>query len=201
MLEVKSFCDLNKKDIELFYLYLSNIVPDKRRPAHSNMWSDNWENNPETLPYILNKTSRFKHPNGTFQVVFDNNQIVACSGVYISDFSPKVAIGGVRSWVEQSYRNQSLIGNIVLPIHRKWAKENGMNILALTFNQYNRNLKRVWTRARLGENLTSRVSGNLPYIFSDNFNELNFMVTIQYVKQWVIYEKFTEWDYEWTSIA
>ena len=51
---------------------------------------------------------------------------------------------------------------------------------------------------RLGEKRTARQ----PYhLFYNNFNEVEFPVTIQYTKQWIIYEKLDpNFDFNWISI-
>ena len=168
------------------------------QPAASNMWHDNWIDENYTLPYILFKDNRFKNSKGKFFILKHNDLIIGCSGVYISDFSPQIGILGCRTWISNKYRNQSLVRDYLLPAQRGWAIDRNASVVGLTFNDYNKNLINTWKRVRLGEKRTARQ----PYhLFYNNFNEVDFPVTIQYTKQWIIYEKLDpNFDFNWISI-
>ncbi len=168
------------------------------QPAAANMWHDNWIDENYTLPYILFKDNRFKNSKGKFFILKHNELIIGCSGVYISDFSPQIGILGCRTWISNKYRNQSLVRDYLLPAQRSWAIDRNASVVGLTFNDYNKNLINTWKRVRLGEKRTARQ----PYhLFYNNFNEVDFPVTIQYTKQWIIYEKLDpNFDFDWISI-
>ncbi len=168
------------------------------QPAAANMWHDNWIDENYTLPYILFKDNRFKNPKGEFFILKHDDLIIGCSGVYISDFNPQIGILGCRTWVSSKYRNQSLVRDYLLPAQREWAKDRNAFAVGLTFNDYNKNLINTWKRVRLGEKRTARQ----PYhLFYNNFNEVDFPVTIQYTKQWIIYEKIDpNFEFDWISI-
>ena len=104
MITVQNYSSSNK---EIFFKFLKSIdTPD---PASNNMWDDDWENKNYTLPYILEKTTRFKEANGEFHIVFDDDKIIACGGVYLSNFSQHIAIAGSRTWVDKKARNKLIM--------------------------------------------------------------------------------------------
>jgi hypothetical protein len=167
-------------------------------PASVNMWSNDWEIQSHTLPYILSNTNRYSSPNGEFFIVLDNSRIIGCSGIYFSNFSSNLALAGCRTWVTKEYRNKSLPREILLPAQKKWAQDRNASAIGLTFNEYNKNLISTWKRIRLGEQRTTRQPHHL---FYSNFNEVDFPVTIQYTKQWIIYERLDPaFDFDWTTI-
>jgi len=166
---------------------------NKNRDVSFNMWSESWQKDVRTLPYILKYTDRFsKH--GKFYILYDVDSIVGCGGIYISDFSPKVALAGVRTWLNRSYRNNQYIRDILLPEQKKWAIEQGADVIALTFNEYNVNLRKLFSR---GQNISKRTPD---HIFYKNYNEVNYRVMIKGVPQWVIYENLTDIMFDWDSI-
>lgn len=158
-------------------------------PAAANMWGAGSQ-------FI---TERFK--NGAFHVLLLETEIVACGGVYLSEFSKKIALAGTRTWVKKDYRHLSLVRNYLLPEHKKWAIKHHCKQIAICFNEYNKSLKRIFYRNRLGETndrLQTRTSENL---FFSNINEVAFPVNIQDTPQWILYEKIDpNWEFDWHSI-
>lgn len=183
-----------------FYNFLRSTQLESK-PANTNMWHDDWDNQNHTLPFILNKTNRFNDTNGVYHIVFDNETIVACGGVYISNFSQDIAFGGVRTWVNKIYRNQSILREYLLPVQKSWCQEKQIKILALTFNDYNKNLIQVFQKRRLGET-KDRITTRQPHhLFYGNLTKVDFPVVIQYTKQWVIYETLdSTFNFDWKNI-
>jgi len=167
-------------------------------PAWANMWDDNWQYKSNTLPYILTKTNKYKNSEGAFYLVYDDKKIVACGGVSKLATNAFIALAGTRTWIANEYRNQSIARNYLLPEHKAWAIKNNCKQVALTFNDYNKNIIAIWKRTRLGEKRTPREPRHM---FYSNFNEIEFPVTIQYTSQLVIYEKLDpEWKFNWQMI-
>lgn len=166
--------------------------------AAVNMWADDWQSQPNTLPYILTNSNRYSKENGEFFLILDHLEIIGCGGIYFSDFDKQFAVAGCRTWIRNDHRNKSLPREMLLPAQKKWALDNNANAIGLTFNDYNKNLITTFKRTRLGEKRSSRQ----PYhLFYNNFNEVDFPVTIQYTKQWIIYEKLDpNFDFKWISI-
>ena len=188
-------------DQERFFQFLKEESLDAKHPAHVNMWNDNWIEHNNTLPFILENTTRFIEPKGNFYILTDGDAVVGCSGVYISDFSNKIAMAGTRSWITKSHRNLGLLKDYMLPEHKEWAIKNNCDHVALCFNDYNKNLIEVFKRTRLAETtnrINTRSDRNL---FYSGLNQVPFQVNIQYTKQWVIYETLNPTAlFNWESI-
>jgi len=159
-----------------------------------NMWSENWQNDCNTLPYILKTNERFSNNRGMFHLLYDDEKIIGCGGVYISDFSSRVAIAGVRTWIDRKYRNLQYIKNYILVENKSWAVKRSVDVIALSFNYYNKNLIKLFT---IGMKLGTRTE---KHIFYNNFNMLEFPVMIRNTPQWVIYENLTDYRFDWGSL-
>ena len=150
------------------------------------MWADDWENNNATLPYLIYISDRFKNNKGDMFVLLDNdNNTLALSGVNISDFDSNVALGGVRTWLNKDLRGKFVIGRNILPIQLKWAKTQKLKTIALTFNDYNKRLIPYFKRSGFG----IEKKRNPDSMFYNGQFHVEFPVTINYTKQWVIYHK------------
>ncbi len=192
---LKTFCSLEDK--QEFWNFCKEASEDKTQPAHKNMWGDH----SYSLPYILQNTNRFDNNNGEFSILYHGDKIVACGGVYISEFSKNVSLAGTRLWVKKNYRNLMLPRNFILPAHKKWSIDKGIKQVAICFNEYNKNLIKTFFRTRLGES-GNRVMERQPYhLFHSNINELSFAVNIQDTPQWVLYESLdSNWSFDWSTI-
>lgn len=166
--------------------YCRNAFEEKTEPSHTNMWADDWENNNATLPYLIYISDRFKNNKGDMFVLLDNdNNTLALSGVNISDFDSNVALGGVRTWLNKDLRGKFVIGRNILPIQLKWAKTQKLKTIALTFNDYNKRLIPYFKRSGFG----IEKKRNPDSMFYNGQFHVEFPVTINYTKQWVIYHK------------
>ena len=195
--KIISYQELTPNQNQTFFEFLREARNETTQPAHENMWDDDWNNNPSTLPYLLENTTRFTI-GGKDHIAFDGDNIIGCSGIYTSAFCPDLAIAGTRSWIKKEYRNLLLSREFLLPVEKAWAIENKFKAIAICFNDYNKNLIKLWHRIRLGEKRTPRQSHHL---FYNGVNELEFPVTIQYTKQWVMYEKLDPlFEFDWSTI-
>lgn len=186
------YYDLDNSKRYKFFNFLSSVKDPS--PAFENMWDRDWQNKPNTLPYLLEKTDKFK-TLGDYFVIYDNDNIVGMGGVYYSSFNKFVAIAGVRTWVNPTYRNRALLKEHLLPYHKAWAIKNNCRQVALTFNDYNKNVAEIFKRNRAG---TPRLEHNL---FYNGLCEVEFPVTILKTKQWVIYEQLDkDWSFDWSII-
>ena len=149
--------------------------------------------NMENVPSLIE--TRFTGRGAMF-VVMDGKSIVGCSGCYLSDFSPYVGLLGVRSWLQPKYRALQVIRNLVLPAQRSWAIERGVMLVALSFNEYNSNLIHLFERQ-----IVKRVPRSHSHMFYRGMNTLPYPVLIQNTPQWVLYEKLSNWDFNWESIS
>lgn len=196
-MQIINYYNLNDAQQQAFIEFLKMARTETTQPAHENMWDDDWQNKNNTLLYLLEKSDRFS-VRGIYNVLFDNDTVIACSGIYTSAFCKDLAIAGTRTWICKNYRNLSIAREQLLPAEKAWAIKNGFKAIAVCFNDYNKNMPKLWNRMRLGENRTPRQ----PYhMFYNGLNEVPFPVTIQYTPQWVIYEKINAaFDFDWTTL-
>jgi hypothetical protein len=197
MIQVLQYNQLDATHRDIFFDFLKNAYAETTQPAHENMWSNDWSNKSSTLPYLLEKTTRFKN-GGVYNIAFDNDIVVGCSGVYTSVFCPDLAIAGTRTWINKNYRNKSIARDILLPSEKQWAIDNNFKAIAICFNEYNKNMPKIWKRIRVGEKRTPRQPHHL---FYNGVNEVDYPVIIQYTKQWIMYEKLDPiFNFDWTNI-
>lgn len=184
-----------------FFNFLKTESFEIDQPASINLWSADWQSNSHTLSYILTNTDRFNGVNGDFYILYDDSNIVGCSGVYKSEFNKDIVIAGVRTWVKKEYRHLALNKDYLLVEQKKWAVDRSAKIIALSFNEYNKNIIQIFKRNRLGEK-SGRIESREPrHMFYNGLQEVNFPVMIQYTPQWVIYEKIDHtFDFDWNSI-
>lgn len=197
-LQIISYEQLEDKNE--FYLFCRNESQELSQPARTNLWTEDWEIKRDTLIYQIKNRMRYFNDNGQFHLIMEGRKIVGCGGVYKSVFSDNIAIAGCRTWITKSHRNFGLPREYLLPAHKKWANENDCKIVAVTFNDYNKNLIEVFKkRKRFGEKPPPRKPHHL---FYSNLNTVNFPVNIQYTKQWLIYEKLdVNFEFDWNTIA
>jgi hypothetical protein len=97
------------------------------------------------------------------------------------------------------YRHKSILREHLLPIHKKWAIENNGNLVALTFNDHNKNIREIFKRRRLGESI-DRTHREPHHLFYSGLNEVTHPVNIQGTRQYIIYEKIKDYDYDWKQL-
>lgn len=194
---IEKYSELTSSEQVKFFDFLKESSTEITQPAHCNMWADDWNNKNNTLPYILVHTDRFSK-DGQYNIAFDGNVIIGCSGVYTSSFCKELAIAGTRTWIKKEYRNKSIARDILLPAEKEWAIKNKFKAIGICFNEYNKNMPKIWKKIRFGEKRTPRQSHHL---FYNGVNELEFPVTIQYTKQWIMYEKLDpSFEFDWSTI-
>lgn len=197
----KSYDNLTTKERENFFSFCKTTSLETTDPASVNMWNHFSVDAKNTIFYKLEKTAYFEEPNGKFFILFFNNNIIGCSGVYRSTFNYDIFIVGSRTWIKKEFRNLSLNKKYFFPIQKQWVKEKNGKIIALTFNNYNKNIISIFKRNRLGETNT-RILGRLPGdLFYDNFNEITFSLNIHNTEQWACFEQLdTNFYFDWSSI-
>lgn len=184
-----------------FFQWLEDEFKTSSDSARTNMWDHSWQKKKNTLPYILNNTDRFQDNNGAFFVLTDDDKIIGCSGIYKAPFCESIGVAGTRMWISKSYRNKSLARDYILPAQKSWAVDQGLKQIALTFNEYNKNLIESFKRIRFGESSNRLTQREPKHIFYNGLVEIEFPVEIQHVRQWVIYEPLDiTWSWNWNQI-
>ena len=196
-MHITPYNQLTTPQKEKFFEFLKRAGSEITQPAHENMWADDWEDKNNTILYLLEKTDRFSN-GGVYNVLFDNEEVVAASGIYTSSFCSELAIAGTRTWIDKKYRNLSIAREYLLPTEKEWAIKNNFKAIAICFNDYNKNMPKIWKRIRLGESRTPRQPH---HIFYNGVNEVEYPVVIQYTNQWIMYEKLDQsFEFDWSSI-
>jgi hypothetical protein len=198
-MKIVRYSEIN--DNTKFFSFLKTESLEVNQPACVNLWAEDYITNVHTLPYILTNTKRFDGINGEFYILYDDDKIIACGGVYISAFSKDIAIAGVRTWVNKEYRHLTLNKDYLLVEHKKWAIDKNMKMIALSFNDYNKNIIQIFKRNRLGEK-PGRTNNREPkHVFYNGLLEVKFPVNIQYTPQWVIYEQLdSSFEFDWNTL-
>jgi hypothetical protein len=170
---------------------------NKKDPAHVNMWHPDWENNSETLLFNIFVSKRLCGATGETFLLWRDDLLIAVSSVYVSSFDSNVAIGGVRSWVVGKYRGDLMIGRYLLPLQYQWAKKRNLKTFMLTFNDYNKKLINIIKRSGFGR--VKNRTEEKPFFYG--VHTIDFPVTIQHTKQWIVYDKIDK-NYEpnWKKI-
>jgi hypothetical protein len=199
MYQIKKYQDLTDKELETFWQTIESEFNKDTSPAMANMFSNSWTDEKHQLRYLLEKNSRFSQ--GAYYILFDNDLPVASGGVHCSPWHKNIAMAGIRTWVHTDYRNKMLAAGYILPACKSWAMENDCSIVTLTFNEYNKNLIKIWTRTRAGES-ADRIKQRQPkHLFYNGVIEVDFPLEIYYTKQWLIYEKLIDdVDFDWEEI-
>lgn len=184
-----------------FYAFLKEEFLNSNDPARINMWNEQWTDHPNTLPYLLENSNRFKDLNGNFYILKHQDRIIGCGGVYISEFSNDISFCGTRLWMTKEYRNRSIFRETLLPAHKEWSIKRNCKVIALCLNEYNKNFVKTFYRKRLGERI-NRLSTRLPkHLFYNGVEEVSFPVRIQNTKQYVVYEKLDKnFNFDWSLI-
>ena len=176
--------------------WCDRISKEDEKPAAYNMRIDNWENEKDTLAHILWNKTRFDGRGEYFFLEY-RGRIIAGSGIYRSDFHNQVAIGGVRAFINKEFRSQFLLARHVLPAQLAWATPKDYKAILLTFNDYNKNMIKMFTKTGLGvkKNRTPDM------LFYNGVHVIDYPILIKNVPQWAIYHKIDEsFDFNWQTI-
>lgn len=161
--------------------------------ASENMSVDDWKNKGETLMYLLLIEKRFSKNKGRLDLLYNEDKIIALSGVYISDFDPLVAIGAVRGWILKEYRHTWYLGKYVFPTQCDWAQKQGAKIFLMTFNDYNLPIAKMFERSANGRGVIGIKTGH----FYKGMELHPKPLLIKNIFQWALkktLEKGFEWD-------
>lgn len=199
-MQLYNYNSLTTKQHDSFFKFLES-TQDSDDLAKDNMYDIDWQNKPNTLPYILTYTDRFTGDSGEFNVLFSNDSVIAVSGVYRSNFSEHISIAGVRTFIDKKHRynTRNIIREHLLHRHKAWSIEHDCKIIMVSFNEYNKNLINIFKRSGLGDR--KWVVCNDSHLFGGEIHEVEFPCNIQYTKQYVFYEKLDkDFSFDWTTL-
>jgi hypothetical protein len=198
-MELHDYNFLTKDQHDIFFKFLES-TQDSNDLAKSNMYDIDWQNKPNTLPYILTYTDRFKGESGEFNILFDGDKVVAVGGVYRSNFNEYISIAGARTFVNDNYRRKNLMREYILPRHKKWSIEHNHKIIMVSFNEYNKKLINIFKRNGLADNSLPLLQ-NSHHLFNDKIYEVEFPCNVQHTKQYIFYEKLDkDFSFDWATL-
>jgi hypothetical protein len=197
---IASYQNLSAEEKVKFFKFCENESKETSQLSAINMWNENWDSKENTLLHLLEKTKKFHRNRGEMFILYYCDQVIACGGVCKSNISDLIAIGGVRMWITKEHRNNSILREYLLPVHKKWAIARGYKQLALSFNEYNKNIIQIFKRTRLAEK-SGRIESRQPHhLFYSGLNEVPFPIMLYKSKQWVIYEALDpDWKFDWSA--
>jgi len=199
---IESYQKLSNQEKIDFFKFCENESKETSQPSSINMWDEDWASKENTLLYLLEKTKKFHRNRGEMFILYYCDQVIACGGVCKSNVSDLIAIGGVRTWVTKEYRNNSILREYLLPVHKKWAIDRGYKQLALSFNKHNNNIIQIFKRNRLAEKAGRTNSREPHHLFYNGLKEIPYSINLYDTEQWVIYEELDpSWSFDWTAIA
>lgn len=104
-----------------------------------NMDYTNWEHNNECLLYRIYKTTKFNGNHGIMVLLYDEDRIVALSGVEM--WNKYTVSLGKRAFTLREYRNQFINTKYLMPIQIKWAYNTHpeLKLFIVTVNEYLKN--------------------------------------------------------------
>lgn len=186
---------------EKLKLFCQLAVDENKHEARNNMQVEDWESNPSSLLYLLMIEKRFSKSCGGLQLLVEDNEIIAVSGYYRSDFSAEIYLMGVRSWVLKKQRFNLLVASHLLPFQLKQIEIRGGCSAAISFNESTKSFGKLIERSNRNS------EAKLKFFFGENYPEIykdmilwDRPVRIKNVKQWVLIKKIKLSDFDWNSI-
>ena len=187
------------KDLEIF---CAEAGLEKEHEASANMDAKNWQNNKASLLYLLLIEKRFITGHGGLYCLYKNEEIIAVSGYYRSDFHAEIFLFGVRSWVLKKYRLNLIIAEKFLPHHLKDIKNLKGQIAIISFNETTKSFAHLIARANRSSQASSK------FFFGDRYpgiyRDMIFYpqpVCIKNSKQWILIKKLDQMDFDWSKIV
>lgn len=104
-----------------------------------NMDYTTWEHNNECLLYRIYKTTKFNGNHGIMVLLYDDDRIVALSGVEM--WNRHTVSLGKRAFTLREYRNQFINTKYLMPVQIDWANMTHPNrkLFIVTVNEYLKN--------------------------------------------------------------
>lgn len=159
--------------------------------SKSHVISNMDDSEPSGLLYLIqeerNEHRRWTKDTGQIDLLYDlvTNSIVGISAVENSNLNLDYASGGNRLWMDKDYRINHNITKYLLDSNLKWTKENNKKGMILTFNEYNKLIWEVISKAYETGVTPSSFSG----VWSDWWTDcipIKNPITVHSTKQWAV---------------
>lgn len=154
-------------------------IEHSSHPALKNM---GWEPYVGVLYNISNKL-RWTSDIGSISILYNNSDIIGISCSEISENYPNFGIGGIRCWLDSSYRCDQLVSKYLLNDNLNWCINKKLKGMILTFNDYNKWIYDAITRK------TNKKTIKLANVWSNWWNDciiINQQINIRNVNQWCV---------------
>lgn len=191
--------------IEKIKIFCLQALGENKHDARSNMQVDSWQENKASLLYLLLVEKRFLQEKGGLQLLVSDDEIVAVSGFYRSDFDAGIYLMGVRSWVLKKYRFNLMVATYLLPHQLEQIKKRGAHTAAISFNESTQAFAKLI--ARSNKNSEKDIPSKLKFFFGENYPDLykdmalwNKPVKIKGVRQWVLIKKLLPSNFDWNTL-
>lgn len=174
---------------------------ESKHPASVNMDSSNWKTNKASLLYLLLIEGRFKKSNGGLYCYYEQDEIIAVSGFYKSDFDPDIYLCGVRSWVLKKYRLNLLLTEKIIPLQLEEISKRTGKAAVISFNDSTKSFAKLVERSNKSpESKIKLFFGNrYPKMYEDMiFHEKP--VIIKNTKQWILVKYLQPHPFDWSSL-
>ncbi len=148
-------------------------------PAVANMLSSE----PHGFLSLIDSRSRWTTDSGEITIVLHDGAVVGVSCVEHSQIHPRLAIGGIRAWLDDKHRAEQLMGKCLLEANLQWSSMQEKWAMMLTFNDYNK-----WIYdgvARIHRGKAVGIGG----VWSDWWKDcipIKNQLTVRYTQQWCV---------------
>lgn len=175
---------------------------EQTEPDIANNWKvTDWQLTPASLFHVLLIQKRFD--TGGLCLLYEDDQIVAVSGFYQSDIHPSIHVFGARAWVLKEKRRNLIVAEHILPIQVQRMIANGADMGIISFTDRTKRFAELIKRTN--ENF---VEGKSVFFFGDRYPSLyrdmtmlDFPVTINHTKQWILIKKFSDFEFDFHQIS
>lgn len=174
---------------------------ENKHDAAINMQVHEWQNQPQSLLYLLCIEKRFHSTRGGLFLLISDNEIIALSGYYKADFNDQIYIMGVRSWVLKPYRLNLLIADYLLTSQFEKIKTFKAKMAIITFNESTKAFADLIQRTNKNLHIENKFffGKNYPKIYEDMVL-VDFPVNIKKTKQWILIKKLSDIEFDWNTL-
>lgn len=154
-------------------------IEHNSHPAMKNMGYEPYTG----LLFNISNKLRWADNIGSISILYNNLDIIGISCSEISEFDPNFGIGGIRCWLDSSFRTDQLITKHLLNDNLNWCKQKKLHGMILTFNDYNKWIYNAIKRKR------DNKAVSLAKVWSNWWNDciiIDSQIKIRNVDQWCV---------------
>ena len=193
--------DYRPESLEKLKTFCQQAEKETKHASSTNMDFTTWETNTASLLYIFLREKRFRKEDGGLLLLYENEDVIAVSGFYRSDFHSDIFILGVRSWVLKDRRFNLLIGEQLLPIQIEEILKKGGKLAVLTFNDATKSFAKLIERSNRDPEAQSKFffGERYPELYKDMVFYPN-PVRIKNTRQWILIKTLKPFEFDWSIL-